>query len=272
MGTIMTLKSRILSAIAAIAAFSAPAIAADMPMRMPPPPVAMVFNWTGFYVGVNGGYGWGARDDLAIRETFNGTPFVSGTWAGTGTFGALDAAGGFFGGQLGYNYQPVGTNWVFGFETDLQWSNIKGSRAATLSYVVAPSTITAAGFVELDWFGTLRGRIGYAWDRLMIYGTAGLAYGNSEFGLAVSTTLPPARTAAATVSSTSVGWVAGAGLEWAIAPNWWIKGEYQYINLGGHSVNTAETFVAGGRAAGFGILAERDYSFHTTRLGANYRS
>src|SRR5262245_17026321 len=132
----------LLCAAAAVAVISAPAAAADL--RMPvkaPPPVAPVFNWTGFYIGVNGGGAWGTSHSVDVTETFNNAVFVSGTWLGRGGFGALEPTGGFGGGQIGYNWQAPGSIWVWGVEADLQGASIKHDAFVTLPYISPVNTI-----------------------------------------------------------------------------------------------------------------------------------
>jgi outer membrane immunogenic protein len=136
-----------------------PAAAADLSRRyQPPPPVqapimAQVYNWTGFYVGVNGGGAWGQSD-----------------WSRTGNF---DVSGGLVGGTVGYNWQAG--PWVLGVEGDLDWTNINGNT----SNGCAPGCKTSN-----DWLGTARGRVGYAFDRFLPYITGGLAVGNVQANLA----------------------------------------------------------------------------------------
>jgi len=261
----MTKISTLLCAAAAVAALSAPAAAADMRMPMEAPPmVAPIFSWTGFYIGVNGGGGFGAGHNAIVNETLAGAPFVSGPWPGFGNFGKLDPAGGFGGGQIGYNYQVQ--NWVFGIETDLQGASIKDSAGATLPYLVG-STITSNVSQKIDWFGTLRGRLGIAFDRVLLYGTAGLAYGETKTGLTMTDSL--GFSAANANKSTRTGWVAGGGVEWAFAPNWSVKGEYQYIDLGRTRVS-AQEFLAGAPTA-FAVSTSVRSDFHTGRVGINYR-
>jgi outer membrane immunogenic protein len=263
----MTKISTLLCAAAAVAALSAPAAAADM--RMPvkaPPPMAAIFSWTGFYIGVNGGGAFGTNRNVVVNETLAGAPFISGTWPGVGTFGALEPTGGFGGGQIGYNYQV--SNWVFGIETDIQGASIRDSAAATLPYIVAPNTISVSSTQKIDWFGTLRGRLGIAFDRVLVYGTGGLAYGQTTYSQAMTDTL--GFIASGSDKSTRLGWVAGAGIEWAFAPNWSVKGEYQYIDLGRRTLNIAETTLAGGATA-FAINSRVRTELHTGRIGINYR-
>jgi outer membrane immunogenic protein len=260
--------STLLCAAAAVAAFSAPAAAADM--RMPvkaPPPVAAIFNWTGFYIGVNGGGAFGTSNDVIITETTNAGALVVGApWPGFGNFGTHELTGGFGGGQIGYNWQAPGSNWVWGIETDFQGASIKDDAVATLPYIGA-ATVTAGASHKVEWFGTLRGRVGLAFDRVLLYATGGLAYGNSKYSVAFADSL--GFVAAASDDSTRVGWVAGAGVEWAFAPNWSLKGEYQYIDLGRRTVTAPETL--GGAATIFNVSSEARTEFHTGRIGVNYR-
>jgi outer membrane immunogenic protein len=259
--------STLLATIATVAAISAPAAAADM--RMPlkaPPPMAAIFSWTGFYIGVNGGGAFGTGHSVIVGETFNNAPFVSGTWPGVGNFGKLEPAGGFGGGQIGYNWQT--SNWVFGIETDLQGASIKDSAAVTLPYISAGNTISVASSNKVNWFGTFRGRIGIAFDRVLLYGTGGVAYGESSYSMAMTDTF--GFVAATTNKDTRVGWVAGAGVEWAFAPNWSLKGEYQYIDLGKRTIAAPERTLAGAPTL-FAISTSARTDFHTARLGVNYR-
>ncbi|WP_418294817.1 outer membrane protein [Microvirga ossetica] len=170
--------------------------AADLPSRFAPPPVAAavpVFTWTGFYVGVNAGYGWNTNDDDVV---INGTAFE------------VDDEGGFVGGaQIGYNYQ-IGS-FVVGLETDIQYADIGGD-----------TTLPGLDSHDDDdnWFGTVRGRAGYAFDRALIYATGGLAYGKISNGFSNS-------------DDTNVGWTLGAGVEYAFTNNLTAKVEGLYVNL-----------------------------------------
>ncbi len=261
--------STVVAALATVVAISAPAAAADMRMPMKAPPVAAaIFNWTGFYIGVNGGGAFGGRDSVDVTETLAGAVFAAGTWPGGGNFGTLEPTGGFGGGQIGYNWQAPGSNWVFGIEADLQGASIKDSATATLPYIVAPNTITVTSENKINWFGTVRGRLGVAFDRVLVYGTGGVAFGESSYSLAMTQTL--GFLAGTTDKDTRVGWVAGGGVEWAFAPNWSLKGEYQYIDLGRRTVGAPERTLAGGATA-FAISTEARTDFHTGRIGVNYR-
>lgn len=192
-------------------------LAADIAIPPPPAPPGSYFpttlpiNWGGFYIGVNTGYGYG---------TSNWTASAASPAAG-GTIGSLNTSGFLVGGTLGLNLQAG--PFLFGVETDADWSNVHGS--SSNSYC---SAITANAICETksDWLGTGRLRIGYVFDRVLLYGTGGIAFGNIQAGLN-----PPATFD----NATNVGWTAGAGVEFAFAENWTAKVEYLYVDLGNMS-------------------------------------
>ena len=222
------------------------ASAADLPVRAPykaPAAIAPAFTWTGFYFGINGGYGGNE-----FKYPFE-APVVSSSGQAS-----LTSSGFLAGGQLGYNWQ-VG-QWVWGFETDIQWSNIKGELDASASTPLGALALNAGS--ELEWFGTVRGRLGYAWERLMVYATGGFAYGS------VSTNLNAAGGPLGVFSfsgdSQKTGWTAGAGFEYAITPSISLKTEYLYLDLGSDNVYTTN---------GFSISEET--TVHLVRAGLNWR-
>lgn len=191
---------RAAAAAAALTGVAQLAGAADLAQRPPPPPPVVkappyvAFSWTGFYAGVNGGYGFGTSK-----------------WAGVPA--SFDAKGGLAGGQLGYNLQ-VG-QFVWGLEADGDWSGVRGSDAALLCNG-APCS------VRTDFLATARGRVGIALDRVMPYLTGGLAVGDIRSGA----------TGQSGVTSTNAGWTGGGGIEYALAPNWSVKTEYLFVDLG----------------------------------------
>jgi outer membrane immunogenic protein len=158
--------------------------------------VAPVYNWTGFYVGINGGGGWGTSD-----------------W--NNAFGNANAktSGFLAGGTIGYNYQ-VGQA-VFGLEGDFDWSNIRGS---TSNGICAGTTCETRN----SWLSTARGRLGYAADRWMPYVTGGAAFGDIKANAA----------GFGSQKETKTGWTVGGGLEAAISGPWTAKIEYLYVDLG----------------------------------------
>ena len=173
-----------------------PASAADLPRGQVPyksPAYVAQYNWTGFYLGINGGGGFGDSN-----------------WNGLAV--SNSPSGGMIGGTAGYNWQGAGSPWVFGLEGDIDATNIKDS--------------TACGALNCqtknNWFGTVRGRVGYSVDRFLPYFTGGLAVGDVE----------ARRTGFVGSSSTNAGWTIGAGVEGVIAGNWTAKVEYLHIDLG----------------------------------------
>jgi outer membrane immunogenic protein len=173
------------------------AMAADISQRrmVTKEPIYAAYNWTGAYVGINGGGGWGKSDSAS--------PFSSGSYR---------TSGGLIGGTLGYNWQMGQT--VFGIEGDIDWSNIRGS--ATCGVGTSCET-------RNNWLSTARGRLGYAMDRVMPYVTGGLAVGDIKHSVA----------GIGSSDTTKAGWTIGGGLEAAI-PNSRLtaKIEYLYVDLG----------------------------------------
>lgn len=206
------MKQKIL--VAAMASlFAGSAFAADLPARMPvKAPVAVpYYNWTGFYIGLNAGGAFG-------RVSQSG-------------FGSSDSLNGFAGGaQLGYNWQV--NNVVFGIETDFQGSSQKLSDSG-----VDPLFGTWNDSVRLNYFGTIRGRLGLAQDRWLAYITGGYAYQNIKID-ASSTAF-----GAASASSTRGGWTIGAGLEYAFAGPWTAGIEYLYLDSGNRDWNFAGNII-----------------------------
>lgn len=211
--------------------------AADLPARSNSPsfykaPSAQPFDWTGFYLGVNGGYAWGhsSWSDPALG-------------ADSGNF---NSSGGLVGGQLGYNWQtgPV----VLGVETDADWMSIKGSTSGTGGVCFADGGGQCQ--TQQSWLGTTRARIGYAFDRWLPYVTGGVAYGN------IQATQP-----SGTSSSTNVGWTAGGGVEYGINRNWSAKVEYLHVDLG------TATFMGAASATSTLAVPVTD---DLVRVGVNY--
>ena len=177
------------------------ALAADLPQPAPPPPRAPAFTWTGIYIGINGGFAFG---DSSFTDPINGST------------GSVSTTGFLAGGTIGGNYQWG--QFVLGIEGDGDWTNLTGTTTTTAGYCVGCTT-------QSDWLATVRGRAGYAFDRILVYGTGGAAFGNLQ---AAAGALPFS-------SSTQTGWTAGGGVEVALSPNWTAKVEYLYVNLGSQS-------------------------------------
>ena len=215
-------------------------------------------GWTGFYVGANAGYGWATRkssltpnDPIAYGGTCGGS--FGGTCVGPASFGVDGALGGL---QAGYNYQLTRT-FLAGLEADFDWSNIRGSGASNFDFGGSPHPVPSnfQSSEDLNWFGTVRGRLGaLVSNNVLVYGTGGFAYGDVHENMAVNSqpfanlyttngygyqcTAGP-KCFVGSSSKTAVGWAAGAGVEYSPWANISIKAEYLYVDLGSSdAVNT----------------------------------
>ncbi|HXW48322.1 MAG TPA: outer membrane protein [Xanthobacteraceae bacterium] len=185
--------------------------AADLPVRPAPAPVAPViyappvYNWSGFYIGGNIGGGFA---NSSWTDPFTG---ASDTFSKDGFIG---------GGQIGANVQ---FNWlVLGIEGDLDWTGLKGSGTDSMGNTINTNT---------EWTSTVTGRVGAAFDRLLVYGKGGVAFAEDQ------SSLTDIFGATATTTNTRTGWTAGAGLEYALAQNWTAKIEYDYLGFGSETLN-----------------------------------
>ena len=186
------------------------ALAADLPRGMPakaPAYVPVGYNWTGFYLGINGGYGWGRSN-----------------WSGFAS--SSDPSGGMIGLTGGYNWQGLGSPWVFGLEGDIDWSDMKGN----FTNAACPTGCETKN----TWLGTVRGRFGYAMDRVMPYVTGGLAVGDIQAN----------QVGFAGVHDTKAGWTVGGGIEAALVGNWTAKVEYLHVDLGSVDCGVTACFAA----------------------------
>ena len=245
---------RLLLATVAFAALSAPAMAADLATKYPVKAVAVVpvFSWTGFYIGANVGYG-GDKFTFDEVESYYGYPYYANSTS-------LNSSGFFAGGQIGYNYQ-FANNVVLGVETDLQWSGIEGKEDYSSVYVYGGYPYTSSYGASVDYFGTIRARIGYAFDRFLPYITGGAAYGKTK----ISSSYAGDGFGSLSASATNWGWTVGGGVEYAITNNWTFKTEYLYVDLG----STDYTY---GSYDGFYTYAGTvDTKFHTLKAGVNYK-
>jgi outer membrane immunogenic protein len=228
--------------VAALAASMSCASAADLarPVYKAPPAIAPAVNWTGFYVGANGGYGW-SRGQIYDFTVDNPT--------------GPDIKGGFGGGQIGFNYQTG--SFVLGVETDFEGSGITGS----VLDVNFGDTMQS----KVDYFGTVRGRVGFAFNAAMIYATGGFAYGHVSTGVSG----PILVGSSYSLDRVSTGYTVGAGVEYAFNPAWSAKAEYQYIDLGTNDpVNAAGLAFSN---LGPGVTNVNRTAFNTVRIGLNYR-
>lgn len=248
-------------------------MAADLepPLFKAPAPV-QIFNWTGVYIGVNGGGG-------SSYQSFNGTqatPFGSTAFGGSSGLGGALA-----GGQIGFNYE-FPAHVVVGIEADGDWADY------TNAGTVGCSTFTTGAFTggtagcatnttTLTDFGTVRGRLGYAWERVFFYGTGGWAWDHSS-GNSVTTCLGagcpgtslPFTGGTASFANSLSGWAAGAGIEWAFLPNWTARLEYLFLEFDGAVTTytaTTTTPLATGTAT---TRVTSNNSVNVFRVGVSY--
>lgn len=264
------------------------ASAADLPIYPKAAPV-LVYDWTGYYLGTNVGYSLGRGTTTGTYTGTQTATVYTGTGAPTSTPTALDSGllsgnanmNGFVGGgQFGYNWQFG--SWLAGLETDFQWSGESGRVPVATTLVTAgavggvPQGPGFAADYSLKWFGTARGRLGLlATDRLLLYATGGLAYGDITGG---------SPTLAYSFSSLRAGWTVGAGAEAALGSNWSVKFEYLYMDLGNAgniSANTDTYYLSQSNTPSTGktTVTQRTYSYlfntrftdNIVRVGLNYK-
>jgi outer membrane immunogenic protein len=261
---------KILIAAAALVALAGPALAADMAAApvysKAPAAITPVYDWTGFYAGLNGGGAWGSDHLTSTPADAGTTAFFAGCFVagacprdyGRGSNGA----NGEFGGQIGYNWQV--RNFVVGIETDAQWTRANSNAAVSLAN-------TTNGFVpfngaassQLQWFGTTRGRLGVllapTW---LLYATGGVAYGSVARSWTANF---PASGQLVSGASTqdAVGWTVGVGAEWKVAPHWSIGAEYLYIQF------ASDTFAATGVGSAGCAATNCNFNVGNSGLTAN---
>jgi outer membrane immunogenic protein len=209
---------KILIALGLVASAGA-ASAADMPQSAPytkGPSVAPAYNWSGFYIGAMGGYGWSDRVTVANVAVTN-----------------ADLKGGFAGGTLGFNYQAPGSMFVFGAEADAAWSDI--GRSETF--------LRITGTEKIQSFGSVTGRVGVAVDTVLLYGKGGFAWAENQISAsALGVTLSE--------SHFHTGWTVGGGAEWAFAGPWSAKAEYMFARY------SSQNYLAAFIPPGVGLAAD----------------
>jgi len=197
------------------------------------------YDWTGFYLGAQGGYGWG-QADYEYRET-----------AGSSST-SIDNNGFVGGGTLGYNFQTG--DFVFGLEADASYANVSGDEKSNQ----APCYVEGCS-ADVNWFGTGRARLGYAFDNVMPFVTGGVALagieGKADLGAC-------GFVGNCGFDDTRWGWTAGGGIEWGFAEHWSAKAEYLYVAIAGTDITPP---------APYGHANAEDLDFSVARLGINYR-
>jgi outer membrane immunogenic protein len=216
----IAMKKILLSTVALVAlGVTAPASAADLAARpyakAPAPMMAAIYDWSGFYIGLNGGGGSAHKcwDFVTPASTF------------VGAEGCHNATGGTVGGQLGYRWQA--SNWVFGLEAQGNWANFTGNNGNLLAGGVFGTGLTDAS--KVNAFGLFTGQVGYAWNSALFYVKGGAAVTNDSYRTYFAV-VPGVTTDS--VSETRWGGTIGAGLEFGFAPNWSVGLEYDHMFMG----------------------------------------
>ncbi len=223
---------------------ASPSFAADLAARTytkAPAMAAPMYDWSGFYIGIEGGGSWGRSKHVdqgtGLDDTLN-----------------YNVNGGLVGGTVGYNWQAA--SWVFGIEGDWSWSGQKGS---SIDDGLAGNP-TFSSYTKEKWLATVRGRVGYAANNVLFYATGGYAAASVEAGVTATATGVLLDSA----TSTRSGWTAGGGIEWGFAPNWSAKVEYLYVQL------EDKAFITPNLGAGFN-RSNVPLNDNIVRVGVNYR-
>jgi len=230
-----------------------PARAADLPLKARPAPLEAPYDWTGFYIG-------GHASHVSVDKDW---------FAPNGTAVGSHSPNGFAGGaQAGFNWQRGG--WVFGAEAQMTWSHLREGRTLTNQLSIqdgSSNTVFGDGSVRrggttVENIGTIAGRAGYAWNRWLGYVKGGAAWVHDVHRIFNTTVSPEVFDAGATVTRT--GWMAGAGLEYGLTPNWSLKVEYNYMDFGGERIIFT-------RPAGTRFALDVDQQISLVKAGINYR-
>ena len=227
------------------------ASAADMAVKAPPPaPLPVIYNWSGFYIGANGGGGWS-------HKCWDTTSFLT---PRVGVVeGCHDASGGVVGGQIGYRWQSAG--WVFGLEAQGDWADLKGSN---VSNFIANWTNNS----KIEAIGLFTAQVGYAWNNVLWYVKGGAAVTDDHYRGTVTST----GVLFDSVSETRWGGVVGTGIEFGFAPNWSVAFEYDHLFMGHRDVTFTSAGVLANIPAGAVFRTDsirQDVDMVTARI--NYR-
>jgi outer membrane immunogenic protein len=214
-------------AVVALLASSVASLAADLPRSTAVAPVHVpIYNWTGLYVGVNAGYGWGRQDPInLLSNRFDRADF--------------DISGGMIGGTIGAQIQQGYI--VLGLEADLDWASIKGDGVTIPTIAGAPLPLAMNMSTKIDALATARARVGVAMDNWLLYATGGVAFVNSKVDGNAFVGVPCGTVGVITTCSDGKlrpGMAAGLGAEWGFTPNWSAKAEYLYIATAGSGAST----------------------------------
>jgi outer membrane immunogenic protein len=273
------------------------AAAADLRMPLKAPPITPAFSWTGCYVGGYAGGAWNGRDGAIFTDQGqNGLgaagsiavpPFLS--YAGGAVAARIvpvhswnaDLDGSLIGGgTLGCNWQPVGSSFVLGLEGEAGYMRLRGQAFDPATIVSTQTTLDVLGSAKVgDWYAMVTGRLGYAWDRALLYLKGGVAFVPTRASVVdacQNTVAGCGNWLIATAGSSTVStWTVGGGIEWAFAPNWSVKGEYMFIAIdenSGFQTCGPVTTPSGAILAGGPFCFNNAFGgIHTAKIGLNYR-
>jgi outer membrane immunogenic protein len=243
----MTTMIKFLGAAAAVAMFAGSAQAADLSAPESP-------SWTGGYIGVVGGYGWGDSDfDADVVDSVDNTSIID------SLNGSIDVDGFLLGGQAGYDFD-FGNGMVLGAVGDMSWSDMDGDTCVNDAPGCVGDADDSYGFAEINWIATVRARAGFSTGPALFYGTGGLAIADAE---ASATFIEGAADPRRSDSNTHLGWVIGAGAEYRMGENMSLGAEYLHVELGREDYTM--------RGTGVDILSDSDLTLDIVRAAVNYR-
>ena len=228
---------------------------ADLPRKAPSMVAATApYSWTGCYVGAHVGWGWGRQNVTQSSSSFSSA-------SGNTASGGLDSSGGWFGGQVGCNYQFAGS-WVAGLQGDLAGADINGRGDDPLSVLNSSSSPYTIG-VKTDWIESVTGRLGMtAWnDRTLFYVKGGVAWDHNQWDLHDAyLSYTPSQ-----LSETRSGWTVGGGVEWAFVANWSAFAEFNYYDFGDGTTFTQTS------GSGANTFSTGSQTIETAKIGVNYK-
>jgi outer membrane immunogenic protein len=248
----MTKMIKLLSAAAAVAMFAGTAQAADVEVAPDYP------SWTGGYIGVVGGYGWGDSDSSAdVVDSADNTDVLA-----AGVESSIDVEGFLIGGQLGYDFD-MGNGLVLGVAGDWSWTDMDGDTCVEGGGCDGSPDDSYAS-ADVNWLATVRARAGFTTGSMLFYGTGGLAIADADSSL---TFIDGAGDPERSDSNTHLGWVIGAGAEFMVTENMSLGAEYLHVDLGSEDY----TFRGSGLAGDTDILSEADLTIDIVRASLNLR-
>jgi outer membrane immunogenic protein len=267
------LSLALISAVSVLA-FTQLASAADLGQpayKAPPPPPPPPFTWTGFYLGGNIGGAWQSlSNSLSITNDPTDGYFFTGAIPGVNASGSpsFNTSGVTAGGQIGFNYQV--SNIVYGLEADFEWLNLKSNNGGAFTYTTNGLNYFLTTSEKTPWLFTARPRIGWAWDRVLLYATGGVAVADIELNQSFGEPNQgvPVQNFPST-TKTQVGWTAGLGAEWAFADNWTVKAEYLYAQFDGVGWTNQFNTPANGNATFSNSTSS--LKLNIARVGLNYK-